>query len=570
MVLSALYFLDRKGRVLISRDYRGDIPADSAETFMELLTEYRMKRQAEQSQLSGFDDDDCAGNFGATDVTAGLTAPPPVLVKNGIGFCFVEYNNLFGKQCIMSFADWSYFVVLGVSKQNFNVMLALQFLHRVIQVFKEYFFELEEESLRDNFVLVYELLDEMMDFGYPQLTESKILKEYITQKGLLLESGTTQTASPDISSKKPVSPLEHQQSKASSSATGAVSWRPDGIKYRKNEVFLDVIEAINLTVNSQGQIIKNEIAGRINIRCYLSGMPELRLGLNDKVLFDLKAAAAAPSSFAFPTSPNAALARNLPLETTNGDAFGGVTSALSSLGLGSNSAGSNSNIVHSHDPSNTNRSVDLEHVKFHQCVRLTRFEQDRTIAFIPPDGEFELLSYRVTPADPATDAMKPLFWVDCVIEKWSDTAVEYLVTVKSQFKKRSSANGVELIIPVPVDADTPRLKTTIGSAEYAPELSAIKWFIGFFPGSKEFTCRVKVGLPVIKSTAAAASLFISREGAAQQPPITVSFELPYYTMSGIQVRYLKIVEKSGYAALPWVRYITQSCQYHFRMPDAKK
>lgn len=25
-----------------------------------------------------------------------------------------------------------------------------------------------------------------------------------------------------------------------------------------------------------------------------------------------------------------------------------------------------------------------------------------------------------------------------------------------------------------------------------------------------------------------------------------------------QVRYLKIIEKSGYQALPWVRYITQS------------
>lgn len=26
----------------------------------------------------------------------------------------------------------------------------------------------------------------------------------------------------------------------------------------------------------------------------------------------------------------------------------------------------------------------------------------------------------------------------------------------------------------------------------------------------------------------------------------------------LQVRYLKIIEKSGYQALPWVRYITQS------------
>lgn len=45
------------------------------------------------------------------------------------------------------------------------------------QVFQEYFKEIEEESIRDNFVLIYELLDEVMDFGYPQTTESKILKE---------------------------------------------------------------------------------------------------------------------------------------------------------------------------------------------------------------------------------------------------------------------------------------------------------------------------------------------------------------------------------------------------------
>jgi len=31
----------------------------------------------------------------------------------------------------------------------------------------EYFKELEEESVRDNFVAIYELLDEMMDNGYP-------------------------------------------------------------------------------------------------------------------------------------------------------------------------------------------------------------------------------------------------------------------------------------------------------------------------------------------------------------------------------------------------------------------
>ena len=41
--------------------------------------------------------------------------------------------------------------------------------------------------------------------------------------------------------------------------------------------------------------------------------------------------------------------------------------------------------------STKNKSVDLEDIKFHQCVRLTRFDNDRTISFIPPDGNFDLM-----------------------------------------------------------------------------------------------------------------------------------------------------------------------------------
>ena len=56
-----------------------------------------------------------------------------------------------------------------------------------MKVFSEYFKELEEESIRDNFVIIYELLDEFMDFGYPQTTDTKILQEFITQEGQALE-----------------------------------------------------------------------------------------------------------------------------------------------------------------------------------------------------------------------------------------------------------------------------------------------------------------------------------------------------------------------------------------------
>lgn len=57
---------------------------------------------------------------------------------------------------------------------------------------------------------------------------------------------------------------------------------------------------------------------------------------------------------------------------------------------------------------------------------------------------------------------------------------------------------------------------------------------------------------------------VDREDLDARPPIEVKFEIPYFTTSGIQVRYLKIIEKSGYQALPWVRYITQNGDYQIR------
>lgn len=40
-----------------------------------------------------------------------------------------------------------------------------------------------------------------------------------------------------------------------------VGYRPEGIKYKKNEVFLDVIEKLNMLIGSQGNVIKSEIVG---------------------------------------------------------------------------------------------------------------------------------------------------------------------------------------------------------------------------------------------------------------------------------------------------------------------
>lgn len=424
---SAIFFLDLKGKTLLARNYRGDIPMSAVEKFPVLLLD------AEEES----------------------SAVPPCFSHEGINYLYIRHNNLY---------------LLALTKRNSNATEILLFLHRVVEVFTEYFKELEEESIRDNFVIIYELLDEMMDFGYPQTTESKILQEYITQESHKLE---------------PTPPI---------AVTNAVSWRSEGIRYRKNEVFLDVIESLNLLVNSNGNVLRSEILGAIKMKCYLSGMPELRLGLNDKVMFE---------------------------------------------STGRTSRG---------------KAVEMEDVKFHQCVRLSRFENDRTISFIPPDGEFELMSYRLN------TQVKPLIWIECMVESHSGSRMEYMLKAKAQFKRRSTANNVEITVPVPDDADTPRFRTNIGSVHYAPEKSAIVWKIKQFAGGKEFLMRAELGLPSVKEA----------EPERKKRPISVKFEIPYFTTSGIQVRYLKIIEpKLQYPSLPWVRYITQSGDITVRLPDVQ-
>jgi len=112
---------------------------------------------------------------------------------------------------------------------------------------------------------------------------------------------------------------------------------------------------------------------------------------------------------------------------------------------------------------------------------------------------------------------------------------------------------VKIIVPVPPDADSPKFRATLGTAEYAADLNAIVWTIKHFQGGKEYFLRAHFGLAAIAS-----------EDPVGQPPISVQFEIPYFTVSGIQIRYLKVLEKSGYVATPWVRYITQSGDYQIK------
>jgi len=257
-----------------------------------------------------------------------------------------------------------------------------------------------------------------------------------------------------------------------------------------------VIDCVILLVGTNGALLKADIEGVIQVKSALSGMPELRLGLNDRLQFSPKG--------------------------------------------GSSSSGGGAKGQH----------IELEDVQFHQCVSRARFEADRVISFVPPDGEFELLSYRLT-----TSNIKPLFWIEAIVEPHAHSRIEYLIKVRSQFKARSVANDVRIKIPVPPNADSPKFRQSIGNVGYASDQDAVIWHIKQFTGGKEYLMRAHFGLPSVTE----------EDEGHTRPPISVTFDIPYFTVSGVQVRYLKILEKElRYNALPWVRYITKAGDYQVR------
>ncbi|OMH83658.1 AP-2 complex subunit mu [Zancudomyces culisetae] len=181
--------------------------------------------------------------------------------------------------------------------------------------------EIDEETLKKQDVFIYEILDEMVDFGYIQNTEIGNMKHNLGSKksiGSSLSGGKFENADWDMQQKVMAS-------------RGAVLWRRNDIIYKKNRVFIDVLESINVLVGSKGVVSKMEVEGRVIVKSYLSGIPKCTLGFNQKLLKSI---------------PN--------------------------------------------DSEQPNKMEITDRV-FHQCVEQS---EGNVIKFIPPDGQFELMRYR--------------------------------------------------------------------------------------------------------------------------------------------------------------------------------
>jgi len=352
--------------------------------------------------------------------------------------------------------------VVALARSNNNAAVVFEVLHKIVDVFKAYFTKIDEETIKSQYVLIYELLDEILDFGYPQFCTKDELQSLITfGKAKAVQRGNIQIQ-----------------------ATGQIPWRSPDIFYKKNQLFLDVIESVNLTVSAKGTILSNDVTGVIKMKSQLSGMPDCSLGMNDKALLI-------------------------------GD-------------------------------STQKKSIQLADVTFHQCVRLTRFDQDRSINFIPPDGEFELMKYRTT------DNITQQFRLLHNIKESSKTHLSLDVNVRALFSELQYGENVRIKIPVPKNAAVCKTRCTAGSAKYHPEHCAILWRISRFNGMTQQTITVDVDLVQTTETE-----------RWDKPPILMDFVIPALTATGLQIRYLKIA--SDYKTIKWVRYITKAGTIQYRL-----
>ena len=253
-MIGGLFIYNHKGEVLISRVYRDDIGRNAVDAFRVNVIHARQQVRS------------------------------PVTNIARTSFFHVKRSNI-----------W----LAAVTKQNVNAAMVFEFLCKMCDVMAAYFGKISEENIKNNFVLIYELLDEILDFGYPQNSETGALKTFITQQGIKSQHQT-----------------KEEQSQITSQVTGQIGWRREGIKYRRNELFLDVLESVNLLMSPQGegprvmklegsqgrilvltqlllvicplpgQVLSAHVSGRVVMKSYLSGMPECKFGMNDKIVIE--------------------------------------------------------------------------------------------------------------------------------------------------------------------------------------------------------------------------------------------------------------------------------------------
>ncbi|XP_048332207.1 AP-4 complex subunit mu isoform X2 [Ziziphus jujuba] len=382
----------------------------------------------------------------------------------------------------------------ATTRVNVSPSLVLELLQRIARVVKDYLGVLNEDSLRKNFVLVYELLDEVIDFGYVQTTSTEVLKSSIFNEPIMVDAGRLPPLGPAA--------IFMQGSKrmpGTAVTKSVVANEPGGRK--REEIFVDIIEKISVTFSSSGYILTSEIDGTIQMKSYLTGNPEIRLALNDDL-----------------------------------------------------SIGRSGRSIYDYNSSSGSGPVVLDDCNFHESVHLDSFDIDRTLTLIPPDGEFPVMNYRMT------QEFKPPFRINALIEEAGPLKAEVIIKVFAEFASSVIANTILVQMPLPTYTTRVSFELEPGAVgnttDYKEANKRLEWGLKKIVGGSEHTLRAKL------TFSQQSHANITKEAG----PVSMTFTIPMYNASRLQVKYLQIVKKlKTDNPYRWVRYVTQANSYVARL-----
>ncbi|CED84828.1 Clathrin-associated protein medium chain [Phaffia rhodozyma] len=158
--------------------------------------------------------------------------------------------------------------LICIDKED-NPLIGFRFLEVFLSILEGYIGDISESHLKSCFDIVYQLLEEMLDEGYPQTTEANILRDLVLPPSLLSKVL-------DVAGVSGLGPPSTHVPFSSS-----IPWRRSDVKHSSNEIFFDFVESVQSTVDRRGNTKRMTRSGRVDCNARLSGTPDLILTLTN-------------------------------------------------------------------------------------------------------------------------------------------------------------------------------------------------------------------------------------------------------------------------------------------------
>lgn len=185
----------------------------------------------------------------------------------------------------------------------------------------------------------------------------------------------------------------------------------------------------------------------------------------------------------------------------------------------------------------------------HPCVRLKPFLTDRTVSFVPPDGQFTLMSY-TTEAAIALDTAIPLY---VRLQTAPDACLPGLkVNMVVGFKPSSlkSLDGVRALFQLPPHILRTDFSTNCGTLHMDMDARTCSWDIGTMDHTRT---------PCLTGTVA-----WEAEGSVDRmsfsPTVQLSFSYVHSSLSGLAIQSLKLMNEPQ-QPFRGVRFVVRSGSY---------